>query len=269
MNRYTIIGSIVTVALLWGTVLHSSAAVQEKDGNAYGFSFEITDSEGEKKATISGKSAHFLPDGKIALTNMKAVLHRETEVEITTKEAFFDKSREEVTTREFVEIISVTMHIAGVGGVWNAVSNEVTLYENVKVVLFNQESEPETVITGDGKLNVLFQKDVASVYDNVVIKNQDGEMKADEAQFFFIAKGSDLQTQIDKMYARGHVKIFFEDKIANSGQAEYSVTAGKLVLTENPRIKQGDSLYTAEKITIYPKEDRVEFEPNAQLIIDY
>jgi len=120
-----------------------------------------------------------------------------------------------------------------------------------------------TIITSDGGLFLDYTKNIALFKQNVVVKDAQGLMKADEMKVFFDPKGS----AITKIEAQGNVFIDQGARKAESQKVIMYMAEGKIVLTGDPKIKQGTDTYSAEKITILKKTNQIIFEPNAKLLI--
>ncbi len=123
--------------------------------------------------------------------------------------------------------------------------------------------EDMTVITSDGGLNLDYSSHVAVFKKNVVVTDHRGTLKAQEMRIFFEAETSKIKT----IEAQGNVEIIQEGRVAYSQNALIRSEEGVIVLTGDPRIKQGRDLYSADKITIYSKTNQVIFEPKAKLVI--
>ncbi len=138
-----------------------------------------------------------------------------------------------------------------------------TLWVSPISLVWAEEKKEPTVITSDGPLNADFEKKIALFEDNVFVKDPQGTINADKMKVFFAKETN----QIEKMECFGNVKIKQEDRRSESQKAVYYALEGKIVLTGDPVIHQGNDDYRAEKITIFAQENRVIFEPSAQLLI--
>ncbi|MDP8262277.1 MAG: LptA/OstA family protein [Candidatus Ancaeobacter aquaticus] len=127
----------------------------------------------------------------------------------------------------------------------------------------HERFENPTVITSDGGVVFDYTKNIAIFTDNVVVKDDQGVLKADKMKVFFDAKGSSMK----RIEAFGHVFIDQGGRQAESQKLLMLVPSGKIILTGNPRIKQGVDTYSAQKITILKKSNRIIFEPKAKLMI--
>ena len=123
--------------------------------------------------------------------------------------------------------------------------------------------EVYTRITSEGKLILNYKEKIANFFDNVLVKNQQGTLKSDKLTVFFAVNGED----IEKMIATGHVFIDQKEHQAEGQRAEYFTKESKLILTGDPIIKKGANYYSADKITIDTKTDKVYFEPSAKIVI--
>lgn len=129
---------------------------------------------------------------------------------------------------------------------------------------FSEEKSKEpTLITSDGPLDADFANKIAIFKDNVVVTNPDGVLKADHMKVYF-TKGSN---QIEKIHCTGNVVIHQTERHSESDEAVYYVFEKKIVLTGDPVIKQDNDHYRGEVITIFTEDNRVVFEPSAQLLI--
>lgn len=126
-----------------------------------------------------------------------------------------------------------------------------------------KEGLKQTVITSDGGLFLDYTQNIAVFKQNVVVKDDQGTMRADEMKVYFEPKGS----SVSKIEAFGNVVIDQKERKADSQKVVMYPAEGKIVLSGNARIKQGTDMYSAEKITIYKKTNRIIFEPNAKLVI--
>lgn len=114
-------------------------------------------------------------------------------------------------------------------------------------------------------MDVSFDKNYAIFHDNVMVKDQKGEVYADIMKAYFKNDSRDISL----IEAQGNVIIHMEKKIAKSDKAVYNVDAGTLVMTGNPRIQEDKNIYAADKITIYQKNGKTEMklEPKAKLLL--
>ena len=123
--------------------------------------------------------------------------------------------------------------------------------------------EDTTIITSDGGLNLDYAKHVAIFKKNVVVRDHRGTLKAQEMHVQFEAESSKIRT----IEAMGDVQVVQEGRIAESQNALIKSEQGVIILTGDPKIKQGRDIYSGDKITIFSKTNQVIFEPKAKLMI--
>ena len=66
--------------------------------------------------------------------------------------------------------------------------------------------------------------------------------------------------RIQKLIAKGDVKITKQDIEATGQQALYDALAETMTLSDNPELKQGESILTADKIRVFLRENRSQAE---------
>ena len=124
-------------------------------------------------------------------------------------------------------------------------------------------SDDYTRITSEGKLVIDYHKNIADFYDKVVVNTQGGILKSDFLKVIFDSSGK----EIEKMIAQGHVFINQREHEAQGDEAVYFAREGKLVLKGNPIIKKGANSYSADRIIIETRTNKVYFEPSAKIVI--
>lgn len=283
----------------------ASSAYAQDAARASGFVFEITDNEGVVTTVVSGASADFMPNGLIRLIDVHVVLKGESDTIIETPTAFYDRGNGIINSNEAISLKSDTMNITGDGAKWFADSGDIYIKHNADIEVVNPEGEP-TKVSCVGYLHI--QEGVAFLHKDVVIDASNTKVQGDKAIIHFeegeegvvgsikqmevegenmliVSGGTDIRGKkglfvfsdtdnatgardIEKMTIDQDVIIMFEDKVATGQKAEYTAADDLLILSGYPKIKEGKNTYAAEKIKIYPKQDIVEFEPQAELIVE-
>jgi len=90
---------------------------------------------------------------------------------------------------------------------------------------------------------------------NVVAKREDMIMFSDKLSAVYTE-----QSNIEKIIARGNVKINQTDRIATCQEATFFQLRQQVVMTGNPKVWQGKNIITGDKITIFIQEDRAQVE---------
>lgn len=118
-----------------------------------------------------------------------------------------------------------------------------------------------TVITSE-RLVYDGKKQFIELEGSVVISDPEMKMKADRVRIDL--EGSN---EVRQVAATGRVVISQADKHAWAGRATFTVAEGKFVLEDDPRVLRGGDMMTADRITFWQNQDRMECFPNARLIL--
>jgi LPS export ABC transporter protein LptC len=192
---------------------------------------------------------------------VKGFLHLENDVVVTTSSGArlttnsldWDRKGQLVVTRDPVNIVKGDVTIDGQGAKANTEFNIVNLEKDIKVqidtpALANGSKEQKIEINCDGPLEVDYQKSLAVFHNNVKVQTQDGLIESDMMEVYFSSnKSSENQpdrpqaaelngSKIDKIIARGNVKITRGQNVSFSQQAVYSALDRKIVLTGRPKL---------------------------------
>lgn len=126
------------------------------------------------------------------------------------------------------------------------------------------EAEAEeriTEITSD-KLFFDYEGKKAIFTGNVVVTDPDLQLTSDTLVITMTA-----EDEIEKLEAEGNVEIKMEGMHSRSGKAVYLLSEGKVILTDGPQVSREGSVMTAEKITYWRLENRIEAFPRARVIM--
>ncbi|MCX5708419.1 MAG: LPS export ABC transporter periplasmic protein LptC [Candidatus Omnitrophica bacterium] len=192
---------------------------------------------------------------------VKGSMHLEKDVVITTSSGArlttnsldWDRKEQLVTTPDPVNIVKDDMTIDGQGVRANTGLNIVNLEKDVKVQIDNvavsgSPKKGKIEITCDGPLEVDYQKNLATFHDKVKVHTQDGLIESDAMDVYFSgdkapadqpkqAQSEELNgSKIDKIIARGSVKITRGQNVSFSDEAVYSARERKITLTGRPKL---------------------------------
>jgi lipopolysaccharide export system protein LptA len=140
------------------------------------------------------------------------------------------------------------------------VQDEVVLDKDIQMNITPQEASSgssqarEVTITCDGPLQIDYQKNIATFNNNVKVDRQGMQIESDIMEVYFITSAGEkeetmkeqvmpLGGKIDKIVARGNVKITRGENVSYSEEATYSAVDKKIILSGRP------------KLVIYSKED--------------
>lgn len=179
-------------------------------------------------------------DGKVHLED-NVVITTSTGAKLTTDSLDWERNSELLSTKDNVNIQRDNMIIVASGARAEPDLKKVALEKDIRL-----DINPEKIIiTCDGPLEIDYEKNIASFNNNVKVEKSDSEIFSDKMDVYFITpKDTDesKNTQglgsfkIDRIIARGNVKVIRGDNISYSEEAIYIVSAKKLILTGRPKL---------------------------------
>lgn len=86
----------------------------------------------------------------------------------------------------------------------------------------------------------------------VVSRQQDVTIYSDRLEIYY----GESSEEVDKIIAIGNVRIVQTNRVGTGGHAVFENKAGKITLTINPRVVQGNDSITGTTITYYIDEER-------------
>lgn len=207
--------------------------------------------EEENINLVADKGSYDKATGKMHLED-NVVITTQSGGKLTTDSLDWDRSSQEVTTNDIVNIEKQNMLAIAKGLVGEPNLKKVYLKDDVRVEIKeegqlltppNTESankEP-TIITCDGPLEIDYEKEIATFNTNVKVdQKEQGEMYADKMVVHFDFKNKKI------LYIRstGNVKIVKGENTSYSDEAVYSAADKKMILTGRPRLV----IYSEEKL---------------------
>ncbi len=191
----------------------------------------------------------------------KGSMHLEKDVVITTSSGArlttnsldWDRKEQLVTTADPVNIVKDDLIIDGLGARANTEFNLVNLEKDVRVRIDNPGfagglKKEKIEINCDGPLEVDYQKNLATFKNNVKVNTRDGLIESDEMEVYFSSgnekKNKVAQPQaeelngskIEKIIARGNVKVTRGQNVSFSQQAVYHSADRRIVLSGRPKL---------------------------------
>jgi LPS export ABC transporter protein LptC len=193
---------------------------------------------------------------------LKGSVHLEDDVVITTSSGVrlttdsldWDRQKQMVSTMDKVNIVKDDVTINGQGATAHTDLNKVSLQKDVKVQINNSalpggQKKEKIEIVCEGPLEVDYQKNIAVFQNKVKVQTQDGLIESDTMDVHFTPNKGDKKepkaageaddfngSKIDKIIARGNVKITRGQNISYSEQAVYSALDRKVTLTGRPKV---------------------------------
>ncbi len=210
-------------------------------------------------------------DGKVHLQD-NVVITTSQGATLTTDSLDWDRKNQTVTTVDQVNIARDNMMAAALGASGEPNLKKVDLEKEVNVQIFPQEKNAEgapenkatkITITCDGPLQVDYDAGIATFNNNVKVDRDDAQIYSDTLLVYFLnnkqsqdkeqeekdAAGAEgvagMGSKIDKIIARGNVKIVQGENISYSQEAVYSGMSKKITLVGKPRLV----IYSTEEMS--------------------
>ena len=197
-------------------------------------------------------------DGKVHL-EQDVVITTSSGTKLTTDSLDWDRKNQLVTTQDAVNIQRDNMVTVARGAKGEPNLKKVALEKEVKVdvnpVAQGQDAglKEKIMITCDGPLEIDYEKNIASFNNNVKVERTDSTIYSDKMDIFFIASNktdreaenaqgasdktsSFMGSKIDKIIARGNVKVVRGENISYSDEAIYTASDRKITLNGRPRL---------------------------------
>jgi len=195
-------------------------------------------------------------DGKVHL-EQNVVITTSSGTKLNTDTLDWDRKNQFVSTKDTVNIQKDNMTIVAVGAQGEPNLKKVALEKDVKLDINPTQEEQakgsgvkeKITISCDGPLEIDYEKSVAIFNKNVKVERQDSVMYADKMEAYFISSGKKKEqgefsgdnqgftgNKIDKIIARGNVKVVRGENVSFSQEAIYSAADKKLTLTGRPKL---------------------------------
>jgi len=174
---------------------------------------------------------------------------------LTTNSMNWDRKNQTVNTKDRVNIVRENMIATALGANGHPNLNKVNLEKEVQVEISSAKEnaqEPaaksKTVITCDGPLEIDYQNNTATFKNNVKVDNKDAFIYSDIMDVYFAKPGVKetvvdtdkapalMGSKIEKLIARGNVKIVKGENTSYSDEATYLALEKRIILTGRPRL---------------------------------
>ena len=229
--------------------------LKEVVGNLYG--------EKEDIKLTAEKGDFDKAQGKVHLEN-NVIITTSAGARLTTDSLDWDRKMQLVSTKDVVNITRENMTTTAQGATAEPNLNKIKLEKDVRVdILPNPGKDPEKrdgnkiIITCDGPLEIDYAKNIATFKNKVKVDMQENVIYSDAMDIYFAssdqqepAPASDDQSaqlmgaKIEKIVARGNVKIVRGENVSYSEEAVYTALDKRIVLTGKPKLV----IYSTEDI---------------------
>lgn len=193
-------------------------------------------------------------DAKVHLEE-NVVITTSSGAKLTTDSLDCDRKNQLITTKDMVNIEKDNMVTIAQGATGQPNLNKLTLERDVQVNINPAATEKQDrtttknkiIITCDGPLQIDYEKNIATFNNNVKVDRQDSQIYSDVMDVHFIKPDKDntdksnenvtlMGTKIDKIVARGNVKIVQGDNISYCDEAIYTALDKKITLSGKPKL---------------------------------
>ena len=255
--------------------LISAQNTQESDQQINDFSLSGYGEKGKKSWEIFGKSADVFTedvqlddvignlygeDEDVKLTGDKGKFNKEngqlrlednvvittsSGARLTTDSLEWDRKKQVVSTDDPVNIERDNMIAVAIGVTGEPNLSKVSLEKDVRVDIKpdqGQGNEEKIIITCDGPLEIEYEKNIATFYNNVKVEREDSTIYGDRLDIYFSTIDSSdsppgfMHNKIEKIVAKGNVKIVRDENVSYSQEAVYTLVDKKIILSGRPKL---------------------------------
>ncbi|MBM3249383.1 MAG: LPS export ABC transporter periplasmic protein LptC [Candidatus Omnitrophica bacterium] len=201
-------------------------------------------------------------DGKVHLEE-NVVITTSSGTKLTTDALDWDRKNQLVTTDDIVNIKRENMVVVASGARGEPNLKKVALEKDVRLDINPEEPagdkasavKEKITITCDGPLDIDYEKSMATFNNNVKVEREDSTIYSDKMDVFFSSSkekkeapaaggpgkeegeaGSFMGNKIERIVARGNVKVVRGENVSYSEEAIYSAQDKKLTLTGRPKL---------------------------------
>jgi LPS export ABC transporter protein LptC len=171
---------------------------------------------------------------------------------LTTDSLDWDRKMQLLTTPDNVNIQRQDMVVDAVGAKGQTNLKKVALEKNVRVDIKPENpkagDKDKIVITCDGPLEIDYAKNIATFNNNVRVEREDSIIYSDTMDVYFLpgSRGTNpkepekspgiMGSKIDRIVARGNVKIVRGQNVSYSEEAVYTASDSKITLNGSPKL---------------------------------
>ena len=209
--------------------------------------------EKEKITLVADKGDFNKTSGKVHLES-NVTITTSSGARLTTETLDWDREKQIVSTLDKVNIEKENMVTTATGAMGKPNLNSMVLEKDVTVKIHPDVTtqKPGTpanaaalIITCDGPLEVDYQNNVAKFNKNVKADRDGSTIYCDSMEIHFskkegaAPKGNDsmmMGSKVNKIIARGNVKVVKGENVSYSDEAVYNAGDQKITLTGKPRL---------------------------------
>lgn len=225
-------------------IFQDTVKLNDVIGNVYG--------QDEDIKLTADKGDFDKKDGKVHLEK-NVVITTSAGAKLTTDSLDWDRNAQIVSTKDTVNIEKENIMAVAVGAKGEPNLKKVALEKEVKLdinpaqeqMLDSQGVKEKITVTCDGPLEIDYDKNIATFKNNVVVERADSTIYSDTMDVYFLASNDESAkedaksftgSKIDRIVARGNVRVEKGENVSYSEEAIYSAADKKLVLTGRPKL---------------------------------
>jgi len=237
--------------------------LQNVEGNLYGKEEDVN--------LLADKGDFNKQDGKIHLED-NVVITTTSGMKLTTDSLDYDRKNQLMTTPDIVNIERENLTAVARGAQGQSNLKKIALKEDVRldIMPLSTKEDPsgkkeKIIITCDGPLEIDYEKNIAEFNKNVKVDRDNSQIYSDKMIVYFLpgekktegAKedaaqndtgGGLMASSIDKIFARGNVKVVRGENTSYSDEAIYNAGESKIILQGRPKL----ILYSTEEMKNAP-----------------
>ena len=201
-------------------------------------------------------------DGKVHL-EQNVVITTSAGTKLNTESLDWDRKAQRVSTLDKVNIARDNVLVVALGAQGEPDLKKIAFEKDVKLDINPTEEDlkkenglkEKITITCDGPLNIDYEKSVATFLNNVQVERQDSTIYSDKMEVYFISSKEKKEkkdkepgfmgSSIDKIVARGNVRVVRGENTSYSQEAIYTAKDKKLTLTGRPKLV----IYSTESLS--------------------
>jgi LPS export ABC transporter protein LptC len=211
--------------------------------------------QGTESVKLTAEKGNFdRQEGQVHLEK-DVVITTSSGAKLTTDSLDWDRKNEMVSTKAPVNIERQDMTITGQGAKGYPDLNKVDLEKDVHVKIENALNETEgelkeknkIIIECDGPLQVDYKKNTAVFNNNVKVQTPDALIESDIMEVYFHTQDTEkvkddadsaelASSRIEKIVARGNVKITRDENMSYSEEAVYAASDRRITLSGRPKL---------------------------------
>ena len=197
---------------------------------------------GQEKINIDADRGDFnRAENKVHLED-NVVITTESGARITTDYLDWDKETSLLTTEAPVDIYKDNIVTTGIGIKGRTDLQQIDLKQDVRLQV--NDPQHKIVVTCDGPLSIDYAANIAVFYNNVAADDGESQMYSDLMEVYFQTSGlgadkkifAGKNSKIDRIIAKGNVKIVREGNSSFSDEAIYNTDNKTIVLTGRPQL---------------------------------